>query len=129
MDSGGLALFVEGTVQVIGLAGQAAAVDEKRPLIRRHWTPEQADSWTREDWIAIVLSPLVMAALMIGVTKLLLLQPGGILLVVAAVVGAGVIYWVIDPKLRAVSVEYEAQQEQYVKELEQRLRWQEEGGR
>ena len=65
---------------------------------------------------------------MIGVTNLLLLQPGGIFLVVAAVGGAGVIYWVIDPKLRAVSVEYEAQQEQYVKELEQRLRWQEEGG-
>jgi solute:Na+ symporter, SSS family len=102
--------------------------EEKRPFIRRTWTPEQTGDWTREDWIAIVLSPLVMGALMIGVTKLLLLQPGGILLVVGAVLGAGVIYWVIDPKLRAVSTEYEAQQGQYVKELEQRLRWQEEGG-
>jgi SSS family solute:Na+ symporter len=99
-----------------------------RPFIRRSWTPEQTGEWTREDWIAIILSPLVMAALMIGVTKLLLLQPGGLLLVLGAVVGTGIIYWVIDPKLRAVSVEYEAQQEQYVKQLEQRLRWQEEGG-
>jgi len=107
---------------------EVQAKDEKRPFIRRTWTPEQTGDWTREDWIAIVLSPLVMAALMIGVTKLLLLQPGGILLVIGAVVGAGVIYWVIDPKLRAVSTEYEAQQEQYVKQLEQRLRWQEEGG-
>ncbi|MBU8872047.1 MAG: Na+:solute symporter [Gemmatimonadales bacterium] len=112
-----------------GLIEEEAPVKEKnRPLIRRTWTPEQTGEWTREDWIAIVLSPLVMGALMIGVTKLLLLQPGGILLVVAAVVGTGVIYWVIDPKLRAVSVEYEAQQEKYVKQLEQRLRWQEEGG-
>ncbi len=103
--------------------------NESRPFIRRTWSPEQTGDWTREDWIAIVLSPLVFAALMIGVTKLLLLQAGGLLLVAAAVVGTGVIYWVIDPKLRAVSVEYEAQQEQYVKELEQRLRWQEEGGR
>jgi solute:Na+ symporter, SSS family len=102
--------------------------EDKRPFIRRTWTPEQTGEWTREDWIAIVLSPLVMGALMIGVTKLLLLQPGGILLVVGAVLGAGVIYWVIDPKLRAVSTEYEAQQEQYIKQLEQRLRWQEEGG-
>ena len=104
------------------------AGDEKRPFIRRTWSPEQTGEWTREDWIAILLSPLVMAALMIGVTKLLLLQPGGLLLVTVAVIGAGVIYWVIDPKLRAVSSEYEAQQEEYVKQLEQRLRWQEEGG-
>ena len=107
---------------------KVAPKNEPRPFIRRKWEPEQVSDWTREDWIAIVLSPLVYAALMIGVTKLLLLQPGGILLIIAAVVGAGVIYWVIDPKLRAVSVEYEAQQEQYVKQLEQRLRWQEEGG-
>jgi len=94
-----------------------------RPLIRRAWTAEQAGDWTREDWIAIVLSPIVFALLMIGVTKLLLLQPGGVLMVIAAAVLAGVIYWVIDPKLRAVSAEYEARQEAYVKQLEARLRW------
>ncbi len=112
-----------------GLIEDDTPVDSgPRPFIRRSWTPEQANSWTREDWLAIVLSPLVMGALMIGVTKLLLLQPGGLLLVLGAGVGALVIYWVIDPKLRAVSAEYEAQQEEYVKQLEQRLRWQEEGG-
>jgi Na+/proline symporter len=99
---------------------------QPRPLIRRSWTPEQADDWTREDWIAIILSPLVFAALMIGVTKLLLLQPGGLWLVLGAVLGAGIIYWVIDPKLRAVSTEYEAQQARYIEQLEQRLRWQKE---
>lgn len=104
-----------------------ATTAEPRPFIRRAWTPEQTGDWTREDWIAIVLSPIVFALLMIGVTKLLLLQAGGVLMVVAAVVLAGVIYWVIDPKLRAVSVEYEAQQEAYVKQLEQRLRWQDDG--
>ncbi|HPF36428.1 MAG TPA: Na+:solute symporter [Candidatus Krumholzibacteria bacterium] len=98
-----------------------------RPLIRRAWTPEQAEAWTREDWIAIVLSPVIFALLMIGVTKLLLLQAGGVLMVIAAVVLSGVVYWVIDPKLRAVSAEYEAQQEAYVKQLEERLRWQDDG--
>jgi Na+/proline symporter len=99
-----------------------------RPLIRRTWTPEQADEWTREDWIAVILSPIVFAALMIGVTQLLLLQPGGLWLVLFAVLGTLAIYWVIDPKLRAVSSEYEAQQAKYVEQLEQRMRWQEEGG-
>jgi Na+/proline symporter len=107
------------------VAGDTA---ESRPFIRRSWTPEQADEWTREDWIAVVLSPLVFAALMIGVTKLLLLQPGGLWLIVGAVLGTGLIYWVIDPKLRAVSSEYETQQARYVEQLEQRLRWQEEEG-
>jgi len=100
---------------------------ESRPLIRRRWTPEQADEWTREDWIAVILSPLIFGALMIGVTQLLLRQPGGLWLVLGAVLGSGVIYWVIDPKLRALSSEYETQQARYVEQLEQRLRWQDEG--
>src|SRR6185503_3495857 len=37
-----------------------------RPLIRRNWTPAEAESWSREDWIAIVLSPVIFALLMIG---------------------------------------------------------------
>ena len=35
--------------------------------------------------------------------------------------GTAAIYWVIDPKLRAVSREYEARQARYVEQLEQRL--------
>ena len=34
---------------------------------------------------------------------------------------------IIDPKLRAISAEYEQQQAEYAEELEQRLRWQDEG--
>ena len=106
------------------LAGTADVRDEgPRPLIRRAWTAEQADAWTREDWLVVVLSPLVMAGLMLGVTKALLLQPGGVLILVTAVAGMFLIYWIIDPKLRAVSREYESQQAGYVAELEQRLRW------
>ncbi len=115
-----------------GLIEEAASPEqpgqtESRPLIRRRWTPEQADEWTREDWIAVILSPLIFGALMIGVTQLLLQQPGGLWLVLGAVLGSGLIYWVIDPKLRALSSEYEARQARYVEQLEQRLRWQDEG--
>jgi SSS family solute:Na+ symporter len=96
---------------------------ERRPLIRRTWTPEQADAWSREDWIAIVLSPLVFGVGMIGLAKLLLLQPSGFTLTAAAVVIGLVVYWVIDPKLRAVSTDYEAKQAQYLERLERRLHW------
>ena len=113
----------------LGLIEETPEKTEKsRPLIRRKWTPEQANDWTREDWIAIILSPVVFAALMLGVVKLILLQPGGLWMVLGAVLVSGLIYWVIDPKLRAVSHEYEAQQAKYVEQLEKRLRWQDEGG-
>jgi hypothetical protein len=37
-------------------------------------------------------------------------------------------FWVIDPKLKAVSVEYELQQAKYLERLERRMRWREQGG-
>ncbi len=97
----------------------------RRPLIRRTWTAEQADEWTREDWLVVVLSPISMGALMIGVVKSLLLQTGGIPLLLGAIATILLIYWIIDPKLRAISKEYETQQAEYVKQLEKSLRWQE----
>ena len=70
-----------------------------------------------------MLSPVVFACLLFGLTKLLLLQPGGAWLLLEAVAGSAVIYWVIDPKLRAVSAEYETRQSRYIEDLERRVRW------
>jgi len=100
-----------------------ASASDGRPLIRRTWTAEQAGEWTREDWIVIVLSPLVFAFILFGLTKLLLLQISGLWLVLAAIAGAASIYWVIDPKLRAVSKEFETTQARYLEELERSVRW------
>jgi len=100
-----------------------SSVSGRRPIIRRAWTAEQSVEWTREDWIVIVLSPLVFACTMFGLTKLLLLQVSGVWLSLAAVAGAAAIYWVIDPKLRAVSLEFEATQAKYLEELERSVRW------
>jgi Na+/proline symporter len=99
------------------------SASETRPFIRRTWTAEQAGEWTREDWIAIVLSPLVFAFILFGLTKLLLLQISGLWLVLAAIAAAAAIYWVIDPKLRAVSREFETTQAKYLEELERSVRW------
>jgi Na+/proline symporter len=107
------------------LSGATHATSRRRPLIKRTWTAAEAEEWTREDWMVIVLSPLVMAFFMIGVASLLLLRPGGIMMTLGAVVGTGLIYWIIDPKLRAVSAEYEQRQAAYLEDLERGVRWEE----
>ena len=38
-------------------------------------------------------------------------------------VGAGVIYWVIDPKLRALSGDFEKKQAGYLEAVERQNRW------
>jgi Na+/proline symporter len=108
-----------------GLIAEQAPRAERapRPLIRRRWTPEQADEWSREDWIAIVLSPVVFALGMVGLAKLLLLQTSGLTLTLTAVAAGLLVFWVIDPKLRAVSVDYEQKQARYLEQLERRLHW------
>jgi hypothetical protein len=89
-----------------------------RPLLRRQWTAAEAEQWTREDWIVIVLSPLVLGALMIGVTWTLLLRPAGFVVLVAALLGIVFLYWLIDPKLRAASSRYALHQESYIAQNE-----------
>ncbi|MBI4499593.1 MAG: sodium:solute symporter [Gemmatimonadetes bacterium] len=100
----------------------ASAAEPRRPLIQRAWTAEQAEEWTREDWIAIVLSPVIFALMMIGLARLLLAQWDGGWMVLLAVLGTVVVYWVIDPKLRAVSQSYESRQAGYLQDLERQLR-------
>ena len=97
----------------------------RRPLIKRSWTPEEAEGWSREDWIAIILSPVVYALIIIGVARLLLGLADGALITFSAIVGGTLLYWVIDPKLRAVSVDYEAKQAKYLDDLERSVRWEE----
>jgi SSS family solute:Na+ symporter len=108
------------------ISNSSSTATTPRPLIRREWTPEEADSWSREDWIAIVLSPLVYAFVLIGLARLLLGMADGGLMLLAGIGLAAVMYWVIDPKLRAVSEEYEEKQAAYLVELERKLRWQDE---
>jgi len=94
-----------------------------RPFIRRAWTPEQAEHWTREDWFVIVLSPIVMALLMLGVTGSLLLRVEGFVALALAILGGLLVKWIIDPKLLAVSSEYEERQAAYIERLEAQNRW------
>ncbi len=94
-------------------------------LIRRKWTPAAADEWTKEDWIAIVLSPLAYITLAIGVALSMFLFKVGFIILGAAVVLTALMHWVIDPKLKTISEDYEKKQKHYLEELEKIIRWEE----
>ena len=94
--------------------------------MRRKWTPQEADEWTREDYWALVFSSLAYMLIMVGTGLLLLLPLWGALVSLAGLVAAGVMYWIIDPKLRTISTEYEARQKQYLSDLERTMKWEEE---
>ena len=83
----------------------------------------EAQAWTREDWIAIVLSPIVYALIMFGLVNVLLLRGAGFTMLFFAVAGSAAIYWVIDPKLRAMSLAFEQAQGDYLEKVDQKTRW------
>lgn len=93
-------------------------------LIRRTWTAHEADEWTREDWIAIVISPICYVLLTIGLALSLLLQVSGYIMIALGIILTVVMHYVIDPKLKAISNEYERKQQQYLEQLEAQVRWQ-----
>jgi len=91
--------------------------------IQRIWTAAQADEWTKEDWIAIVISPLAYIFIMLGVALSFLLLWYGFLILIVGILLTWAMHWVIDPKLKAVSVEFEIKQRKYIEELERSVRW------
>lgn len=97
-------------------------------FIRRKWTPLDADEWTKEDWIAIILSPLAYILLTLGITGAFLLLTWGYVTLAIGIVLTIVMHWVIDPKLKTISGEYEKRQKDYLIELERNARWEDHDG-
>ncbi len=92
-------------------------------FIRREWKAEEADKWTKEDWIVIVISPIAYASLMVGLALSLLLLKEGFLIFGVGIALTFILHWVIEPKLRAVSEEYEKKQKEYLERLEKIVKW------
>jgi len=95
------------------------------PLIKRNWTPDEADEWTKEDWYAIVISPFSYVLITIGLAMSLFLLPLGFILLGIGIVLTFIMFYIIDPKLKAVSEGYEKKQREYLKDLEKIQRWEE----
>ena len=92
-------------------------------IIRRQWSPKEADEWRKEDWIAIILSVLSYIALTVGTALSFLLLPMGFVILGAGIILTLLMYFVIDPKLRVISAEYEKKQQDYLKQLEDIQKW------
>lgn len=92
-------------------------------LIKRTWTADEADHWTKEDYITFVISPLVYVLLMVGTALSLLLLWYGFLILALGIVLLLVMIWIIDPKLKAISEDYEVKQKHYLEDLEKIERW------
>lgn len=92
-------------------------------FIKRQWLPAEADEWRKEDWIAIVLSVFAYIALVVGTALSFLLLTSGFLILGAGVILTLAMYWVIDPKLRTISNEYEKKQKDYLRQLEDIQKW------
>ncbi|MBN2247037.1 MAG: hypothetical protein JW755_14455 [Candidatus Aminicenantes bacterium] len=93
--------------------------------IKKHWTPEEADNWTKEDYITFVLSPLIYILIAIGVAFSLLLRWYGWVILGISVALLVIMLKIIDPKLKAVSEDYEEKQKHYLEDLEKITRWEE----
>jgi hypothetical protein len=95
------------------------------PWIKTKWTPEQADKWTKEDYITFFISPVVYVLLALGVAFSLLLLWYGWVMLAASIILLVVMIKIIDPKLKAISEDYETKQKKYLEDLEKIARWEE----
>ncbi len=91
--------------------------------VRRKWTAEAADRWSKEDLLASVFSVLAYLLVILGGTLSLLALTGGYLLLGAGVLATWAMHYVIDPKLRAVSDDYARKQKEYIDRMERLTRW------
>jgi hypothetical protein len=97
-------------------------------FIKRNWTPDQADEWTKEDWLTVIISPICYITLMIGTVLSLLLNFWGFILLAVGILLTVLMHWIIDPKLKVISNEYEKKQHDYLEKLERNVRWEELNG-
>ncbi len=92
-------------------------------LFSRDWTPEEADEWTRHDVVAAALSSACYLLVAVGVAGALLLRPWGFVCLLASIVCGWLMFRVIDPKLKAMSVAFEGRQAGYLERVDRKTRW------
>ncbi len=92
-------------------------------LIRRTWTAKEANEWTKEDLITIIISPIIYFLLTLGVALSALLIPVGFLLLILGILLIVVMVYIINPKLAVISEDYEKKQKKYLEELEKKVKW------
>ncbi len=94
-------------------------------MFRKEWTGEEAEKWTIEDTVTVIISPLIYLLILIGGAMSTLLMPVGFSMLALAIVLIVVMVKIINPKLSAISEAYEKKQKHYIEELEKKVKWEE----
>jgi hypothetical protein len=97
-------------------------------LFKKDWTPVQADEWTYHDILASGFSALSYLLVAIGVAGALLLEWWGFVATGVGIVCIILMFKVIDPKLKAISSEFEARQREFLEHVERIMRWEDTHG-
>ena len=92
-------------------------------LFKRDWTAIEAEEWTHHDLWASVLSAASFFLVAIGVAGSLLLQTWGFVTLGLGLVCVFLMFRIIDPKLRAISTDFEAKEAAYIERLDRATRW------
>jgi Na+/proline symporter len=96
---------------------------KEHSLLHPHWTPAEADEWTIHDVVAAALSAACYLLVAIGIAGTLLLKPWGFVCLVASVFCGWLMFRVIDPKLKALSLAFEGNQSGYLDRVNRKTRW------
>jgi hypothetical protein len=92
-------------------------------LLRKQWTPGQADEWTLHDLAASLLAVASYLLVAVGVAGALLLQVWGFVALAVGIVCTILMYLVIDPKLKAMSEAFAKRQQRYLDDIDKTTRW------
>ncbi|MCG6949746.1 MAG: hypothetical protein LJE93_12615 [Acidobacteria bacterium] len=92
-------------------------------FLRREWTAQEADRWTRHDLLACIFGVLAFVLVTIGVAGSLLLQTWGFISLGLSIIFTWLTFKVIDPKLRALSENFEDRQADFLDAVERQNRW------
>ncbi len=94
-------------------------------LFQKDWTPAHADEWTVHDLLASTFAALSYILIAVGVGGALLLRPWGFIATIAGVVCMVLMYFIIDPKLKAMSKAFAERQDEFIEHVEKTTRWEE----
>jgi hypothetical protein len=92
---------------------------------RKHWTPHEADEWTKEDYWAMFFSAMSYLLLTLGLAFCFLYPLLGIGITGAGLLCVWLMFIAIDPKLKTISADYESKQKEYLKALDKIMKWEE----
>lgn len=92
-------------------------------LLGQAWTPEAADRWTVHDFLASALSAVAFVAFALGATWAAVGQTRGWLWMAVALGASLLMFAVIDAKLKAQSVAFEAHEASVKRDVDERNRW------